>query len=364
MLYRVEENRAMPMTEVVARNEAEDLHLLLANNLALIPGDQINPESPREWLLVGNEMPVPDPETGGDRWSLDMLIGDQDACPTLIEVKRAADPRSRREVVAQMLDYAANGHHYWQANALLRAATQAASDGGRDLDSQVARFESFSNPEEYFATFEENLREGRVRLVFFLDRANRGLTSIVEFLNRQMVNAEAYVVEARLFEDPDKHRYVQPHVFGYVEEARRARAIVAKASKKARTWTRDETLDALSQEADAWAKSALSLIHAMENVGFNVGEISTSMGPGVTLKDARFPETHVAVIKGDGALEMHMGWGDATGNDAYRDRVVSGFRDAGVGDPRLQKITYVFLENAVVRGHESEIARALASAVC
>jgi hypothetical protein len=33
---------------------------------------------------------------------------DQNAVPTLVEVKRSSDTRIRREVVGQMLDYAAN----------------------------------------------------------------------------------------------------------------------------------------------------------------------------------------------------------------------------------------------------------------
>jgi hypothetical protein len=38
------------------------------------------------------------------RWSLDHLFLD---VPTLVEVKRSTDTRVRREVVGQMLDYAA-----------------------------------------------------------------------------------------------------------------------------------------------------------------------------------------------------------------------------------------------------------------
>jgi hypothetical protein len=43
---------------------------------------------------------------------------DQDAIPTFIEVKRATDTRVRREVVAQMLDYAANGTMFWSPDQL------------------------------------------------------------------------------------------------------------------------------------------------------------------------------------------------------------------------------------------------------
>src|SRR5256885_15636708 len=74
--------------------------------------------SPRRWLLVTREKGVPDREAGGDRWSLDHLFIDQEAVPTLVEVKRSDDTRIRREVVGQMLDYAANGVVYWPAERL------------------------------------------------------------------------------------------------------------------------------------------------------------------------------------------------------------------------------------------------------
>jgi len=80
----------------------------------LAGGDQLA-GSPRRWLLVKREAGVPDQEAGGSRWSLDHLFIDQEAVPILVEVKRSDDTRIRREVVGQMLDYAANGVVYWPA---------------------------------------------------------------------------------------------------------------------------------------------------------------------------------------------------------------------------------------------------------
>jgi hypothetical protein len=72
-------------------------------------------------------MGVPDPSGLGDRWSLDHLYLDQDGIPTFVECKRATDTRIRREVVAQMLDYAANGLKHWSMDQLRQAATETAS---------------------------------------------------------------------------------------------------------------------------------------------------------------------------------------------------------------------------------------------
>ncbi len=89
----------------------------------LIPGGQIDPYNPRRWLLVKAEAGVPDAEAGGSRWSVDHLFLDQEGIPTLVEVKRSSDTRIRREVVGQMLDYAANAVQFWTASQAVSQET-------------------------------------------------------------------------------------------------------------------------------------------------------------------------------------------------------------------------------------------------
>ena len=58
--------------------------------------------------MLSREAPLASEQDGAGRWSVDHLPLDQDAIPTIVEVKRSSDTRIRREVVGQMLDYAAN----------------------------------------------------------------------------------------------------------------------------------------------------------------------------------------------------------------------------------------------------------------
>ena len=116
-IYLREGDGLVPMAE--ARYDAEDvLQALLADYPDLLAGDQMRPEEPRRWLLVTREAGIPDRDGGGARWSIDHLFIDQDAVPTLVEVKRSTDTRIRREVVGQMLDYAANVVAYWAGGQL------------------------------------------------------------------------------------------------------------------------------------------------------------------------------------------------------------------------------------------------------
>lgn len=90
----------------------DDFQHLLADFPALLAGGQIDSIKPRKWLLVRREMAIASEQDGAGRWSVDHLFLDQDGIPTLVEVKRQTDTRIRREVVGQMLDYAANGVVY------------------------------------------------------------------------------------------------------------------------------------------------------------------------------------------------------------------------------------------------------------
>ena len=95
-----------------------DFQQLLEKYPALLSGTQDDAGSPRRWLLIKREKSIPVEDGGSGRWSVDHLFVDQDGIPTLVEVKRQSDTRLRREVVGQMLDYAANAVVYWPVEQL------------------------------------------------------------------------------------------------------------------------------------------------------------------------------------------------------------------------------------------------------
>jgi hypothetical protein len=206
--------------------DTEDvLQALLARYPDLLPGDQIDPENPRRWLLVSREMAVPDDEDSVGRWSLDHLLLDQDAIPTFVECKRATDTRSRREVVAQMLDYAANGIEYWSIDRLRHAAGETARGQGKSLDEEIRRLtgaEDQTGIEAFWQRAEENLRSGRVRLVFVADKTPRELRRLVEFLNEHMPRVEVLAVEIRQYLGTGGKALVS-RVVGMTEAARAAK---------------------------------------------------------------------------------------------------------------------------------------------
>jgi hypothetical protein len=254
--YRIAaDGTTTPMDRIHVRNEEQDLQLLLERNPELLCGEQIRPRDPCRWLLVDREIAVPDPESGADRWSLDLFFVDQHATPTLVECKRFVDTRSRREVVAQMLDYAANANEYWQKDDLRSAAEAMAEKYGSDLDSELARLGSewIDGADAFFQRVEDNLREGQVRMVFFLEESPWQLRSIVDFLNRQMERSEMLLIEARHYQDGESC-VVVPHLFGYTEEARRVKRTVTVNKSERQQWDREKFLNEMDDKFGADAR--------------------------------------------------------------------------------------------------------------
>ena len=228
------------MNGIRCANEDLELQRILEINPDLVPGEQINPSDPRRWLIVKREMPVPDPSTGDNRWSIDLFMVDQDATPTFIECKRYNDTRAKREVVGQMLEYAANGHHYWSKDEMRAYAEQAAEKNNISLEEEIKRLqpEESETVDSFFQRVQDNLREGQVRLVFFMEEAPQELKSVVDFLNKQMERSEVLLVEARQYEYKGT-KVVTPILFGYTEEARQVKKTVSVTTGQRKKWDKE-----------------------------------------------------------------------------------------------------------------------------
>ncbi|GAB4248458.1 MAG: hypothetical protein Kow00109_24550 [Acidobacteriota bacterium] len=312
-VYRINpDGTSTPMKRIHCVNEDRDLQRILEQNLDLLPGEQIAPEDPRRWLLVKREMPVPDPASGQDRWSIDFVLLDQGAIPTFVECKRFADTRSRREVVAQMLEYAANGHYYWTAEHLQGMAARTTAARGLTLEEAVQGLSPDDDlgPDDFFERAEVNLREGQIRLVFFLEEAPFELKSIVDFLNRQMQRTEVLLVEARQYE-LDGTRIVVPSLFGYTEEARRVkRTFVVQAAGGARQrWDEARFFEAAAAGGDENVLEALRAAYDYARargweIAWGTGAVRGSFGikvPGICPRS-------IFTFWADGAIAVNFGY--------------------------------------------------------
>lgn len=255
--------------------DSEDLlQRLIAEHPSILAGDQFDHVRPKRWLLIKREAGIPDGSTGTDRWSLDHLFLDQDGVPTFVEVKRSSDSRIRREVVGQMLDYAANSVVYWP-NGAIRSLFRISCDLTQQDPAECLR--AFLNPDcnpetgeiidQFWQKVDTNLRAGRVRLVFVADEIPSELRRVVEFLNTQMNPAEVLAIEIRQFVGSGLQTLV-PVVIGQTAQAEAKRSARASGA----LWDRERFIAALrDRKGDRIASLAEELINSAEQNSTHLG---------------------------------------------------------------------------------------------
>lgn len=248
-IYVVDSDETLHALEQRPYVSEDLLQTLLERYPDLLAGEQMSPSEPRRWALVSREVGVPGEEGGGDRWSLDHLFLDQDGVPTLVEVKRSTDTRIRREVVGQMLDYAANAVVYWPVERVVVAFERTCEAEGVDAAERVAELTRTEGGwEDYWQAVKTNLQAGRVRMVFLADAVPPELRRIVEFLNGQMDPAEVVAVEVRQYVGGDLRTLV-PRVVGQTSQAEQKKAMSRpEARPEARRWDEPSFLDALERD--------------------------------------------------------------------------------------------------------------------
>ena len=215
-----------------------DLQRLLASHPDLLSADG----EPHRWVLVSREFGIASEEDGSDRWSVDHVFLDEDGVPTLVEVKRSTDTRIRREVVGQMLDYAANALSYWRLETI-KARFEAGCQDADPVEVLANALGPDSDLDLFWERVGTNLAAGRLRLVFVADVIPNELRAIVEFLNQQMSPADVLAVEVRQYvDDSGEHQTLVPRLIGETQAARRAKGRTQRTA-----WDHDSWITAYRQ---------------------------------------------------------------------------------------------------------------------
>ncbi len=293
-----------PFDRVACKSEDKELQSLLEGNLNLLPADQLGLDGEAQWLLIRREMTVPSPETGENTWFLDFLIADHKAVPTLVECKRFSNTQARREIVGQLLEYAANGRSYWKKEELLHCAAKSAG-GEEALRRKVEQLSALSL-EDYFETLSANLKSSKMRLIFFLENTSNELRSVVEFLSEQFTDLEIFLVEARQYERGGL-RVVVPWVFGYTEEARVARQEEKAAAKSISAGERGEEAFWKAVATTALTSEQTERIRRFIDVGENTAgcDILWGQGPRFVLSKLG-SERYLFALRRNGVLEWNF----------------------------------------------------------
>ncbi|MEC9344622.1 MAG: hypothetical protein VYB54_00240 [Pseudomonadota bacterium] len=287
-----------PLNQEEPLNEAQ-LHGLLDRHPEMLTGAPLDADGPAPYLLVRSEFPIQDRAMGQDRWSLDIMLLGRDGTPTMVEVKRAGDPRLRREVVAQMLDYAANGL------ASMSAASLRDSLAAR-VEAPDAVLDDFLGPEQeaddFWSRVQDKLDARDIRLVFAANVIPPELRTLVEFLNEQMQTVEVLAVEVRQHV-ADGMRMVSSELIGRTGRAAQRKGVERTAGP---AWTRQEFLEAVGERRGPEAARAMdNLLEWARIHGWPVALGRRPTG-GVLLKSPSGTRKTLLGLMPDGQLEFYL----------------------------------------------------------
>ncbi len=250
--------RLEPLEEELFATE-DELQALIADHPELLDGEQMRPGDPRRWVLVTREKSISESPGAGGRWSVDHLILDQDAVPTLVEVKRGENSEIRRSIIGQMLEYAAHAAATWTAEELRRSFEESSHERGRDPGEVIADLlgpDEAASADRFWDDVSRNLAANRLRLLFVADEIPEPLKRVAEFLHAQMPGIEVFAVEVKRFRGEGAQTLV-PRVFGNTASPR--------SGARPPRLTRELFLDDFAVEAQR--QTAERLLDAAESAG-------------------------------------------------------------------------------------------------
>ncbi len=322
-IYIVQDGKKLIRMEQSAYATEANFQTLIEQFPELLAGEQINSAEPRRWILISGESPIPAEVGGYDRWFLDNLFLDQDAIPTLVEVKRKSDTRLRREVVGQMLDYAANAVAYWPDDEMRRQFAATCEKLNKSPDEELlAKLGADIDLERFWETARLNLKQGKVRLIFVADQIPPELQRVIEFLNEKMSPTEVLGVEIRYYTGEGFSTHI-PRVIGQTGEAQLNKEI-KKGFAGRKTWDEASFFEDVEtrQQAGQLTEPEVSLIRRLYETAGRWGKIKWGTGtargsfnpllPGVS---KRSPFT----VMSDGELNIKLSWlNDAVSAERFR----------------------------------------------
>lgn len=287
-IYLIQDDGQLVEMKEQAYPSEELLQGLVAKYPSLLAGDQVDSAAPRRWLLISREASLPSEEGGSGRWSVDHLFLDQDAIPTLVEVKRSTDTRIRREVVGQMLDYAANAVVYWPVEAIRAQFEVNCEVQGLEPEQVLGEFlGADADEEQFWQKAKTNLQAGRIRIVFVADGIPAELRRVVEFLNAQMDPAEVLAVEIKQYIGEGLKTLV-PRVIGQTAEAQQKKS---SARREARQWDEFSFFPELERRDADEAQVARKILEWSKTkelpISWGKGKQSGSFSPALEDRPAR-----------------------------------------------------------------------------
>ncbi len=265
--------------------------MIAVSRLFKIEGERVNDEAWLQKYLAGHPelLPLRDLEgvesklrlVGIELGGIDLLFIDERGLLTIVETKLVKNPEARREVVAQVFDYAStlskldvnqlcrmiadqNGKESIKgidelqelSAAIGRHLNEAGDSAKAVLASYVLRKKIVDNPnpsrqdKEFLGKLDAMLREGSFRLVIVVtEQASESLLSLLNYVNSTMRRGCQLVAVELSVEKLDGQEYFVPHLVGAPNllsaEYYRTESFFKRINKD---WSLDEFMESCSTE--------------------------------------------------------------------------------------------------------------------
>jgi hypothetical protein len=190
---------------------------LLFEHPQLIPAHEIEPAF--DGLVpLGREVPT-------NCGPFDLLFANPRGSLALVETKLWRNPSARREVVAQIINYASELSK-WSYENLLEAISSCGGRGENNALANLARTSEDFNEAQFIDAVSRNLRLGRFLLLIIGDGIQEGVEHMSEFLQQTpQLGFRIGLVEMALYrvEGQDSETlFVQPRILAKTQEVTRA----------------------------------------------------------------------------------------------------------------------------------------------
>ncbi len=192
----------------------KSLQDLLIDFPELIPSDYINPEEPPIFIVVRNEAGV----TAG---SMDILLLDQYAVPTVVETKLIDNREIRRSVLAQGIEYLSHLQTEWSGDRFLEEAKEYWDKKGKSFEQLAQEKWGKEFESRYLSQLQSNIDTANMRLIIAADSIPSELRRMIEFLNNTS-KFEILGLEVVLYSDKKdpEDKYLIPTLLGASEQTR------------------------------------------------------------------------------------------------------------------------------------------------
>ena len=256
----------------------EELQRFLKEHSDLMPLEEIDLNA-APLLCIGWEVGL---ASGAE----DILYVDETGLLTVVETKLRKNPEARREVVGQILEYAAQMATWTSADVERQAEKFFASPeapkvhAGFSLEKAMGMFlqaygtgAGFSYV-DFLGRVQTNIERGHFRLVIAIDEPPAPLLKTVEFVNRFSERFEMYLVQLKRFRDEATRQNIfVPALFGRVARP---------PGPPGRSWDKESFLQQASQKSPG----CLPVLQRL--IAFAEGEKAIVWGRGASVGSFQF----------------------------------------------------------------------------